>query len=167
MGRNIKCACPGLGILLLLFSSMLAAGDWFSDPDSGCQVYAEHKQPIVTVYWDGDCVNGKASGQGVLRVHIDNIPFSTYEGELREGKAHGYGILISPDNSRYEGEFRENRMHGRGAIISVDGKRLEGIYHEGLPHGVMTISAPGAATTIHCHRASSVILKPPGLSAQF
>ena len=130
-------------LLVCLFSPELQAGDWFEDPDTGCKVYGEHHQPIVTVYWDGDCVNGKADGNGVLRVHIDDIPFSTYEGELHEGKAHGYGVLTSPNNSRYEGEFRNNNMHGHGAIISVDGKRMEGNFHEGLPHGIMTIRAPG------------------------
>ena len=132
-----------LVFLVLVLPFELMAGGWFEDPETGCKIYGEHTQPIVTVYWDGDCVDGKAEGKGLLRVHIDDIPFSTYEGEVRQGMAHGYGILISPDNSRYEGEFKDNKMHGHGAIISVDGKRLEGTYHNGLPHGVMTISAPG------------------------
>lgn len=138
--------CAGLFTFyaLGLFSSALFAGNWFADPETGCKVYGEHEQPVVTVYWDGDCVDGKANGEGLLRVLIDNIPFSTYEGELRQGIAQGYGVLISPDNSRYEGEFKDNRMHGQGAIISTDGKKLEGTYDNGLPHGVMTITAPGA-----------------------
>ena len=115
---------------------------WFTDPDTGCQVYGEHQQPLVAVYWSGDCVDGKAHGTGTLRVLIDNVPFSTYQGEMQAGKAHGYGILTSPGSSRYEGEFRNHKMHGQGVIISSDGKRLEGQYYEGLPHGTMKVSSP-------------------------
>lgn len=119
------------------------AESWFTDPETGCKVYGEHQQPIVTVYWDGDCVDGVANGAGQLRVHIDEIPFCTFDGTLINGKAQGHGVLISPDNSRYEGEFRDNKMHGHGAIISIDGKKLEGNYEQGMPHGLMIISAPG------------------------
>lgn len=127
-----------------LFSSapIHAEGTWFTDPDTGCKVYGKQEQPIVSVHWSGDCVDGRASGQGVLRVLIDSVPFSTYEGELVDGKASGKGILTSPDGSRYEGEFLNNEMHGQGAIISSDGKRLEGTYKHGLPHGTMTVVTP-------------------------
>jgi hypothetical protein len=125
-----------------LLSNAQAEGVWFTDPETGCRVYGEQDQPLVSVFWSGDCVDGRASGEGQLEILIDGIPFSTYQGEMRQGKAHGYGILASPDNSRYEGEFRNNRMHGQGVIISSDGKRLEGTYHEGLPHGTMTVVTP-------------------------
>ena len=136
---------PRVLLILLcqgLLSNAQAESVWFADPDTGCRVYGEQDQPIVSVYWSGDCVDGKASGEGQLEILIDSKPFSNYQGEMQQGKAHGYGVLVSPDNSRYEGEFRNNRMHGQGVIISSDGKRLEGTYYEGLPHGTMTVVTP-------------------------
>lgn len=122
------------------------AGQWFKDEESGCSVWGEHEQPIVSVSWSGDCVDGKAQGQGIMEVFIDNIPFSHYEGEYQAGKAHGYGVLVSPDQSRYEGYFENNLMHGQGVIISSDGKRLEGEYYHGFPNGKLIATTPSGET---------------------
>lgn len=134
----------GLIIVMLCISAInqSQAGEWFKDPETNCAVWSDYPQPIVTVYWSGDCVDGKADGKGILKVLIDKIPFSSYEGEYKKGKAHGYGILITPDDSRYEGEFKNNRMHGHGVIKSIDGKRLEGNFINGNPHGILKITQP-------------------------
>lgn len=121
--------------------------EWFNDPETGCAVWGEHSQPIVTVSWSGECVDGKASGKGVMEVFIDNIPFSRYEGDYKEGKVDGYGVLTTPGESRYEGEFKGNNMHGHGVVISTDGKRLEGNYLNGVPHGAFTLTTPEGAST--------------------
>ncbi len=146
---DVKGRCLSAETLLLLGLCLpvaAGAGEWFRDPDTGCAVWGEHPQPLVTVHWSGDCVDGKASGKGLMEVIIDGIPFSQYEGEYRAGKAEGYGILISPDQSRYEGEFRDNIMHGRGVLISSDGQRLEGTFHKGLPHGKMILTRPDSTS---------------------
>lgn len=139
--------CSFLQILALIGFGLctplpVQADQWFKDPRTGCAVWDENPQPIVTIYWSGDCVDGKASGTGVLQVHIDGIPFSLYEGEYKAGKAHGYGVLTAPDDSRYEGQFRDNKMHGHGVVISVDNKRLEGNFLNGIPHGAFTQILP-------------------------
>ena len=131
----------------VLFLSMaglpfLLHAEWFQDPDTGCAVWGEQPQPIVKVHWSGECIDGKASGKGLMEVFIDGLPFSTYEGEYREGKAEGYGGLKTPGAGRYEGDFKNNNLDGHGVIISSDGKRMEGNYVNGLPHGTMVITSP-------------------------
>ena len=133
-------------LYLMAISLNCHAGQWFRDQESGCQVWSEHEQPIVSISWSGDCVDGKADGQGIMQVYIDNIPFSHYEGSYKAGKADGYGVLVSPDQSRYEGHFKENLMHGHGVIISSDGKRLEGEYVNGFPHGKLMATNPDGET---------------------
>lgn len=125
-----------------LLCSTTAHAEWFVDEDTGCKVWGEHPQPIVKVHWSGDCVDGKASGEGLMEVFIDGFPFSRYEGEYKEGKAEGHGVLVTPDDARYEGEFSDNNMHGHGVIISPDGKRLEGTFVNGVPDGVFSLTAP-------------------------
>jgi hypothetical protein len=129
-------------LLALIGLPVSVQAEWFQDPDTGCTVWGDHSQPIVKIHWSGDCVDGKASGKGLMEVFIDGIPFSSYEGEYRDGKADGYGVLNTPGEARYEGEFKNNNMHGHGVIISVDGKRLEGNYLNGLPHGTMVVTSP-------------------------
>jgi len=147
MGINTHTVQRTIFIALCFFlSNSLQAGEWFKDPETGCAVWSDHPQPIVTVYWSGDCVDGNANGKGILKVLIDQIPFSSYEGEYKEGKAHGYGVLITPDKSRYEGEFKNNRMHGHGIIKSNDGKQIEGNFINGNPHGILKITQPDGTT---------------------
>ncbi len=148
MDTKPHCKHKTLLILLCLCTPpVLQADEWFKDPETGCAVWSDNPQPIVTIYWSGDCLEGKASGKGVLRVSIDSIPFSRYEGEYKDGKAHGYGVLTTPGDSRYEGEFNNNKMHGHGAIISADGKRIEGDFLDGNPHGILTITQPDGTST--------------------
>ena len=129
-------------LLVLVVLPVLIRAEWFQDPDTGCAVWGEHPQPIVIIHWSGECVDGKASGKGLMEVFIDGLPFSTYEGEYRDGKAEGYGVLNTPGEARYEGEFKNNNMDGHGTIISPDGKRLEGDYVNGMPDGTMVITSP-------------------------
>ena len=140
MGKNQHTS--HLLFLLLVALPLSMRAEWFLDPDTGCAVWGEHPQPIVKIHWSGECVDGKASGMGLMEVFIDDLPFSTYEGEYREGKAEGYGVLKTPGEGRYEGEFKNNNLDGHGVIISSDGKRMEGNYVNGLPHGTMVITSP-------------------------
>ncbi|MBM2830014.1 MAG: hypothetical protein HW411_804 [Gammaproteobacteria bacterium] len=133
--------------LLCLCLPSPSRAEWFKDPETGCAVWGEHSQPIVTVYWSGECVDGKASGKGIMQVHIDKMPFSKYEGDYKEGKADGYGVLTTPGESRYEGEFKDNNMHGYGVVISTDGKRLKGNYLNGIPQGTFTLTTPDGPST--------------------
>ncbi len=135
-----------ISLVLCFVSLNCFSGQWFKDQESDCAVWGEHEQPIVSVSWSGDCLDGKAHGNGSMEVYIENIPFSRYEGEYKAGKAHGFGVLVSPDQSRYEGQFRENVMHGHGVIISKDGKRLEGEYYDGFPHGKLIATTPDGET---------------------
>ena len=131
-------------VLLLVLAGLPLSmhAEWFQDPDTGCAVWGDQPQPIVKIHWSGDCVDGKASGNGLMEVFIDGLPFSTYEGEYRDGKAEGYGVLNTPGAARYEGEFKNNNLHGHGAIISPDGKRMEGDYVNGMPDGTIVITSP-------------------------
>ena len=58
-----------LGTLLIALpvSAPLAQGKWAEDGETGCSVWYIHSaMESATARWLGECVNGKAEGEGVL-----------------------------------------------------------------------------------------------------
>ena len=59
-------------VLLILAGLPLSLyAEWFQDADTGCAVWGDHPQPIVKIHWSGECVDGKASGKGLMEVCIE------------------------------------------------------------------------------------------------
>ena len=108
---------------------------WIFAENQRCQLYHSYN-PVAgeTVTWSGDCVDGKAHGEGryVWRVNRD---IYTYEGQMRAGKRDGKGIYTWADGSRYEGQWRDNRMHGQGTFTWADGTRHVGELRNSNFHG--------------------------------
>ncbi len=93
--------------------------------------------------YEGDLVNGKPHGKGVLSfndggryegsfvkgmitgkgIMIYTVPSSgyRYEGDFVNGNRHGRGVYAFPSGNRYEGEFAVNEIHGYGTMYSPDG----------------------------------------------
>jgi hypothetical protein len=51
----------------IVFAAVQAhAGEWVSDPKSGCEVWNPNPQLGEAVAWSGSCTNGRAEGHGVV-----------------------------------------------------------------------------------------------------
>lgn len=72
--------------------------------------------------YEGDWVNGKFGGTGVL----SRSDGAKYEGEFLDGKIHGYGVQTYSDGHRYEGEFVNTHYEGRGVFFDAAGKMTGG-----------------------------------------
>ena len=90
--------------------------------------------PGETITWSGDCVNGKASGEGEV-VWRGSYGVEIYTGEYRNGYENGHGEYTSTDGNRYRGEWRDGKFFGHGVFAWADGDRYEGEWRDGKPHG--------------------------------
>ena len=69
--------------------------------------------PTCGGQYEGDVVDGKATGRGVIIWPQGD----RYEGDCVDGKRHGRGVMTSPnDRYRYEGDFVNGKFHGRGVL---------------------------------------------------
>ena len=109
--------------------------NWIITENQPCQVYSPDADPDGSVTWTGDCVDGKASGEGRLVWRGDYDGTAVYEGRLREGRVHGYGSITFPSGNRYEGEWHHSKRHGYGTIIWANGTRYEGEWRDDKKHG--------------------------------
>ena len=106
--------------------------NWIIAENQPCQLHNSNPEPGETITWSGDCVDGKASGEGQV-VWRGSYGESVYEGGYRNGKNHGYGTDTSASGARYEGEWRDGKRHGRGTVTSASGHRYEGEWRDGKP----------------------------------
>ena len=60
---------------------------------------------------------------------------SVYEGEWVNGKRDGQGVLIQIDGTRYEGMFENNQFHGVGCQTFANGDRYTGEWFYDKKHG--------------------------------
>jgi peptidoglycan hydrolase-like protein with peptidoglycan-binding domain len=97
---------------------------WKKIGNKDCQVWNPFPSPREEIFWDGGCVDGKASGTGrmVMRFIEQGRPReNSYEGEVRAGKLHGRGTLTASNGDRYEGEFRDGEPTGNGRVTRAEG----------------------------------------------
>jgi hypothetical protein len=146
------------------------AGDFISDPKSGCKVWDPHPLAGETVSWSGDCIKGLANGAGTVLWSRDGKPFEKdegswdhgrqsgrgnqdwvsgrYEGELSGGESSGHGVMML-QSSRYEGEFRNGKPSGEGTATNLQGV-YKGRWKDGcLTQGKQTITF--AVPSSSCH----------------
>ncbi len=100
-------------------------GSWYEDADTGCEVwFAVLDDPIGELSWTGECVRGRASGEGTIhwRQLEENgvVHEVSFEGTLRDGRLHGTGRWEQVD--RY--------TNGSDRIVKV------GTWIDGLRSGV-------------------------------
>merc|ERR1712151_491538 len=80
--------------------------------NTGC--FKSTKQPAV--YYDGDWVNGKATGQGIQ--YADG---NLYEGFWKDGKRVGHGRMIFKSGEVYTGNWLDDKRNGHGENVWSDG----------------------------------------------
>ena len=113
--------------------------NWIVAENQPCQLYNAYPEPGETVTWSGDCVNGKASGEG-RAVWRDSHGEGVYESGYRDGKVYGRGTFTRSNGNRYEGEFRDGTWGGRGTFTWASGDRYEGEWRDGKENGNGTLT---------------------------
>ena len=93
--------------------------------------------------YDGDCINGRATGKGVL-VYKNG---TRYDGDFVNDSPHGKGIIVFGPatkwaGERYEGEIVNVAMSGNGVYLWGNGKRYEGEFSDNTFHGYGTLFNP-------------------------
>ncbi len=110
----------------------LSGPNWSLAENQACEVWNYGNRNYEPFTWSGVCVDGKASGEGLLLYRAGE---GTYEGGMQAGKMHGRGILDWANGFRYEGELRDGKQHGYGTLTQASGDRYEGGWRDGRPHG--------------------------------
>jgi hypothetical protein len=82
------------------------------------------KQYLDRTVYEGDFVNGVASGRGTKSYPDDRV----YEGEFLDGLEHGQGTLTTRLGVRYVGEFDRGKKTGMGRETSPHGTVEEIFY---------------------------------------
>ena len=108
--------------------------DWITDKN-GCRVWNGNPQPNETITWSGACLNGVASGLGVLQSYLNGKPRDRYEGELRDGRNNGHGVYVWANGDRYDGEWKDGQSYGHGVFVAANGNRYEGESRDGHMNG--------------------------------
>jgi hypothetical protein len=152
-----------LFVSLTLFAASAApalAGEpaWLGAADCRIAPLGPSPEGVASeVSWTGGCVDGYASGKGILSWTWPKFGKATLEGTLVRGAASGeavlkYGNNIYEGTTRngmpdgqgylqvegwgwYEGAFVGGAPHGKGTHIKVDRSRYAGDWIKGVRHG--------------------------------
>lgn len=143
-------------ILLAAHYTPALANDpaWLGKAD--CRIAPLKPAPSGEVSWSGGCVDGHASGKGVLAWTYPPLGKVTLEGTLVRGLPSGEVILKTSEFGFagtvrngvphegylqregwgwYEGEFVDGLPHGKGTHLAVDRSRYTGEWVQGRRHG--------------------------------
>jgi len=141
---------PLVLILAAAAMSVCMAGNshaelWLKDPTTGCEIWSDSLETDKEVpTWSGSCVDGKASGLGVLVVHDKDGLLLVFNGEVLGGKANGAGVLRLRNDEhggfdRYLGRFENNKPMGDGIFESSEGWRFEARFDGSFDSGSGTL----------------------------
>ncbi len=84
---------------------------WVIDKNTGCKVW-DTPEPNKSVSWSGECVNGKAHGNGTLIIYKNNIELSKFYFTTKNGLTMVDGhITASVDISSYHFRIREEDIN--------------------------------------------------------
>ena len=124
-------------LMALIVSPARGQVKWLIATNQPCQVYNPRPGEYQKVTWLGDCLGGKASGEGTIRWwDADGNLKRFYDGDVRNGKMHGRGQMVFTDDRRYyKGEWQNGNGHGWGIMTWTNGNRYEGQWQNGYPHG--------------------------------
>lgn len=69
--------------------------NWPSDEQTGCKVWNPDPQPNESISWSGDCVDGKAHGNGILRFYENGEEYFQYVITTKNGLMMVNGVLTA------------------------------------------------------------------------
>ena len=100
------------------------------------------KTTLENAKYEGDWVEGKREGRGVMFWVNGDYSGNKYEGEWKNDKQWGKGIMSCSNGDKYDGEWKNGKRHGKGIITYANGDKYEGSWVDNLIEGkgVMTYS---------------------------
>ena len=81
--------------------------------------------------YEGDWVEGKREGKGVLTWTNGDNSGNKCDGEWKNDKRHGKGTFTWSNGDKYEGEWKNGKTDGKGNITYKNGDYMEGNWKEG------------------------------------
>ena len=187
--RQLDGVPPGSSLVIEVELIGVNRPEWETDPTSGCEIWDPVPSRQQSFQWSGPCVNGKASGSGVLTTFRDGKAVERYEGEMAEGRreglgrnekvgspggyrgsfrngqAHGYGRISYSYGGYYEGEFSSGARDGTGVRVFADGRKYAGQWCNSLRHGEGVETLPGGRwRTVRYSQDKEVDLGAPRLA---
>lgn len=95
--------------------------------DKGCKVWNPNPQPNESVTWSGECVDGKANGNGILTWYKNRIEFSRNIMTTKNGNLMVNGILtgkVEPSSVVFS-IFECNKIFSYRGIVGVVDKEID------------------------------------------
>jgi hypothetical protein len=86
--------------------------------------------------YEGEWLNDKRSGQGILYFTDDVVYFGQFENDL----INGQGTMTWPDGGKYVGPFVDDWQNGQGTFYYPDGTIYYGEFQDGIIHGEGTMT---------------------------
>lgn len=114
---------------------------WHETAPEGCKLRVLSWPTEEKLYWQGNCRDGYAQGNGKLRAVFKKpdgglVPRRIiYEGAFQQGEATGSAMLAFQTGGIYEGAFEDGVMSGVGQISIGSGMTYKGDWRAGLPNG--------------------------------
>jgi hypothetical protein len=101
----------------------------------------EHDYNVRCTYYNGDeyegqMVDGKRHGRGIMKYYISPGLYSVYDGHWVNNIQSGYGIMLYANGSMYDGNWDNNMFSGYGKYKGIDNSTYEGSYFENMCHGL-------------------------------
>ncbi len=116
-------------------SAGAAEKTWITDSATNCRIQVPFADDSETVTWSGNCINGIATGPGVLQSFKGGKPADRYEGGLNDGLMHGPAILTTRNGDTYKGQFQYGVKQGQGLETKSDGSTYDGDFKHDKANG--------------------------------
>ena len=85
--------------------------------------------------YEGEVQNGNPHGSGRILYASDDPVRLGYDGNWVNGKKHGQGVMYWRNFDRYEGNWKDDLEDGEGICTNVNGNKYEGQWKNGVEDG--------------------------------
>lgn len=92
---------------------------WIEDKQTGCKVQITNPSPSISVTWSGECVDGKAHGNGILIFYKDDIEEFRHNITTKNGLTMVNGVLtanVDPSTFAFT-RTKDNESYIRSWIV--------------------------------------------------
>ena len=120
----------------LLLTALPAQAIWIKNVAGDCAIWSDNPARLGWTWkWSGDCVDGKATGKGILTWRDRSKIVETYDGLLVAGKREGKGLYKWRDGRTYDGDWVDGKRRGKGSQKWPSGRTYSGDWVDGRMHG--------------------------------
>lgn len=109
---------------------------------SDCRYRDQYPDRRKTIRWSGACVDGWASGPGVLSWFHDGRYDGRAEATLVDGRIEGPARITWRDGRRLDGNFRDGLVSGQATHVWADGRTYRGEWRDDRRTGFGTLIFP-------------------------